>query len=98
MWTFEFQHKGTGERTVIWGYNLQNAFRRNPEMNPDDWILIRQDCEDDEAEIVCAFEIQHKKTKETAVIHGITLEEAFGPERDPEEWEILGWTEWTEQN
>lgn len=44
-------------------------------MNPDGWILMRQDCEDGEEGIACAFEIRHK---EAAVIYGTAQEEAFG--------------------
>ena len=43
MWEFEIMNKSTEERTIIFGYSLCDAFKRNPQMNPNDWICITQD-------------------------------------------------------
>ena len=40
MLEFEIMNKNTEERTIIFGYSLSNAFKRNPQINPKDWICI----------------------------------------------------------
>ena len=32
MWEFEIMNKSTEERTIIFGYSLSDAFKRNPQM------------------------------------------------------------------
>ena len=36
MWEFEIMNKSTEERTIIFGYSLSDAFKRNPQMNSND--------------------------------------------------------------
>lgn len=43
MWEFEIMNKSTEERTIIFGYSLSDAFKRNTQMNSNDWICIMQD-------------------------------------------------------
>ena len=37
MWEFDIYNESTGESNIIFGYNLLDAFRRNPSLNPNEW-------------------------------------------------------------
>jgi hypothetical protein len=37
MWEFNLANVHTDECTVIFGYTLQDAFRRNPRLDPEEW-------------------------------------------------------------
>jgi hypothetical protein len=43
MLEFHIIHNATEERNVIFGYNLSDAFRRNPSLNPNEWTCIISD-------------------------------------------------------
>lgn len=40
MHEFELRHVETYEMELIFGYNLADAFRRNPQLNPNDWECV----------------------------------------------------------
>lgn len=42
MYEYDIRNKHTGEITTIWGYNISDAFRRAPELDPKDWEVINQ--------------------------------------------------------
>lgn len=42
MWEYYIMNTITGETTTIWGYSLENAFKREG-LNPMNWILIFSD-------------------------------------------------------
>ena len=45
MWSFEIEHKVTGEGNLILGYNFKDACKRN-NLNPDEYHLIARYYED----------------------------------------------------
>lgn len=45
MWSYEIQNSKTGERTIIFGYNWNDAVARS-KIDPDDWICLNQSYED----------------------------------------------------
>ena len=40
MWEFEIYNEKTGEFNIIFGYNLSDAFNRNPSLNRNEWTYI----------------------------------------------------------
>jgi hypothetical protein len=42
MWEFGICNIVTGEQSIIWGYDLTDAFRRS-KTNPDEWEVTYQD-------------------------------------------------------
>lgn len=47
MWEVLLKNKTTGEEDVIWEYNVKDTFRRNPELNPDDWEILSKELWDE---------------------------------------------------
>ena len=45
MWSFEIEHKVTGEGNLIMGYSFKDACERN-ELNPDEYHLVARYYED----------------------------------------------------
>lgn len=43
MWEFHLIHNKTEQREIIFGYNLSDAFRRNPSLNPSEWTCLLSD-------------------------------------------------------
>lgn len=45
MWSYEIQNDKTGERTIIFGYNWNDAIARS-DLNPDEWTCLNRSYED----------------------------------------------------
>ena len=43
MWEFFIQNNKTGETSFIFGYNLDDAFRRSPSLKEEDWVVLSSD-------------------------------------------------------
>lgn len=39
MWEFGMYNEVTGERTIIFGYSLENAKKRHPSMDFTNWVV-----------------------------------------------------------
>ena len=37
MWEFDIVNTITQDKRIIFGYNLKDAFHRNPSLNPNEW-------------------------------------------------------------
>ena len=46
MWEYGLTHKRTGKEYIIFGHSLSDAFKRSPELNPEDWECVRVDYAD----------------------------------------------------
>lgn len=40
MYEYEIWNEVKQESIYIWGYNVKDAFRRHPELNPKEWKII----------------------------------------------------------
>ena len=40
MYEFEIYNKTTDKTDFIFGYTVNDAFRRNPKLNPAEWVVI----------------------------------------------------------
>lgn len=45
MWSFEIKNNVTGERTIIFGYNWNNAVKRSG-INEEEWTCLMSEYED----------------------------------------------------
>lgn len=37
MWEFGIYNPATKEQAIIFGYDINNAFKRHPSLTPNDW-------------------------------------------------------------
>ena len=42
MYEFELMNVNTKERIIIWGRNGKDAFRRNPDLDVNEWKVMHQ--------------------------------------------------------
>ena len=40
MYEYEIYNKTTDKTDFIYGYFVDDAFRRNPDLNPAEWVVI----------------------------------------------------------
>ena len=40
MYEYEIYNKTTDKTDIIYGYFVDDAFRRNPDLNPAEWVVI----------------------------------------------------------
>ena len=40
MYEFDIYNNQTKENHIIFGYTLKDAFKRNPTLNPKDWVCL----------------------------------------------------------
>lgn len=43
MYEYEIINKVTDVKTFIWGYSWSDALRRNPKLDPNEWVYLRQE-------------------------------------------------------
>lgn len=43
MWEFDIVNTETGEQSIIFGYHLEDAFRRYPSYDTPEWICVRSE-------------------------------------------------------
>ena len=40
MWEFDIYNSVTKKYDTVWGYDVDDAFRRNPTLDPNDWEVV----------------------------------------------------------
>lgn len=43
MYEYELMNKSTKERIFVWGYSWNDAMRRNPSINENDWTCLHSE-------------------------------------------------------
>ena len=43
MWEFILIHKQTNQEEIIFGYTLSDAFKREPLLDPNEWVCMSQE-------------------------------------------------------